>query len=237
VHDPQNILGRRYPLLAKNITDTFPSVDVVLQYAQPITSWTMDQIPDTKSWQLRRPCLTEIATLCEKYFSWGSTGDIVSRFKETLWPGITVRHLLLVRNIVLNFLRTDIIYMQLPDTDECLAQYASEGFFTDGSLTNIHILRICQARLGPGARSTNPNVSGYTIQIATHGVLCDTALGLDPALQSLVQESDCHMTSFWVPGSILSSALPNLVKYFKGKEVVPPVANYFPVRFTVLGSI
>ena len=109
VHDPQNILGRRYPSLAKNITDTFPSVDVVLQYAQPLTSWTMDQIPDTKSWQLRQPCLTKIATLCEKYFSWGSSGNIVSRFKETLWPGITVRYLLLVRNIVLNFLRTNII--------------------------------------------------------------------------------------------------------------------------------
>ena len=114
VHDPQNILGRRYPLLAKNITDTFPSVDVVLQYAQPLTSWTMNQIPDTKSWQLRRPCLAKIATLCEKYFSWGSSGDIVSRFKETLWPGITIRHLLLVGTIFLKFLRTDFFKCSSP---------------------------------------------------------------------------------------------------------------------------
>ena len=124
--------------------------------------------------------------------------------------------------------------MQFPDPDKCLARYASEGFVTDGSLTNIHILRICQARLGPGPHSTNPNVSGYTIQITTHGVLHDTALGLDPELQSLTQKSDCHTTSFWVPSSILRSALPNLVKYFKGKKVVPPVENYPPVRFTVL---
>ena len=89
-HDPQKILGRRYPLLTKNITDTFPSVDIVLQYARPLTSWTIDRIPDTKSWQLQPPYLTKIATLCEKYFSWGSSGDIVSRFKETLWPGITI---------------------------------------------------------------------------------------------------------------------------------------------------
>ena len=126
--------------------------------------------------------------------------------------------------------------MQFPGPDECLARYASKGFVTDRSLTDIHILRICQARLGPGARSTNPNVSGYTIQIATHGVLHDTALGLDPKLQSLTHESDCHTTSFWVPSSILMSALPNLVKYFKGKKVVPPVENYPPVRFTVLRS-
>ena len=123
--------------------------------------------------------------------------------------------------------------MQLPDPDECLARYANE---TDGSLTNIHILRICQARLGPGAHSTNPNVCGYTIQIATHGVLHETALGLDPALQSLTQESDCGKTSFWVPGSILRSAFPNLVKYFKGKQVVPPVENYPPVCFIVFRS-
>ena len=123
--------------------------------------------------------------------------------------------------------------MQLLDPDECLAQYASECFVTDGSPTNMHILWICQARLGPGAHSTNPNVSGYTIQIATHGVLHDTVLGLDPALRSLTQESDCHTTSFWVPGSILRSVLPNLVKYFKGKKVVPPVENYPPVCFVL----
>ena len=122
--------------------------------------------------------------------------------------------------------------MQLLDPDERLAWYASKFFVTDGSPTNIHILRICQARLGPGACSTNPNVSGYTIQIATHGVLHDTVLGLDPASWSLTQESDCHTTSFWVPGLILRSALPNLVKYFKGKKVVPPVENYPPVCFS-----
>jgi hypothetical protein len=129
--------------------------------------------------------------------------------------------------------------MQLPDRDERLARYASDSFDTDGLLTNIHILRIHQARLGPGAQSTNPNVSGYTIQIATHGVIHDTALGLDIGLQSLTRESDCRTTSFWVAGSILRSALPNLVKYFKGKNVVLPVENlsYPPVRCTILSQI
>ena len=73
--------------------------------------------------------------------------------------------------------------MQLPNPDERLARYASKGFVTaDEPLTNIHVLRICQARLGPGAYSTNPNVSGYTIQIAMYSVFHDTALGLDPAM-------------------------------------------------------
>ena len=92
MHDPENILGWRYPSLVKNVTDTFPSVDVVFQYAQPLTSWTMDQVPDMTPWKLQWPRLAEIATLCEKYFSWGSSGDIMMCFKEMLWPSITVHH-------------------------------------------------------------------------------------------------------------------------------------------------
>lgn len=96
--DPQNILGRRYPSLANNVTDNFPSIEVILQYAQPLTSWKTDQMPNAASWQRRQPHLTEIAVLCEKFFSWGSSGDIVSCFKNTLWPGIAIQHLLQVRN-------------------------------------------------------------------------------------------------------------------------------------------
>jgi Holliday junction resolvase YEN1 len=58
-------------------------------------------MPNTASWQSRQPHLTKIAALCEKFFSWGSSGDIVSRFKNTLWPGIAIQHLLQVRNIIL----------------------------------------------------------------------------------------------------------------------------------------
>jgi len=212
----------------------FPIIHVVLQYAQPVTSWTMDQIPNVGSWQLQPPHLTKIATLCEKFFSWGSSGDIVSRFKKTLWPGIATRHLLLVKDIALRFLCVNDIPMQLPDPVEHLTHYASSNFVSEEYSTNIHVLRICQARLGPGAHSTNPDVSGYTIQIATHGVLHDTALGLDPALQSLTQESDCHKISFWIPGSILRTALPDLVRHFKGKKPVLPAENHLNVSFTVL---
>ncbi|KAF8969668.1 PIN domain-like protein [Flammula alnicola] len=200
-HDPQNMLGRKYPSLVKNVTDSFPLIDLILQYAQPLTSWTMDRIPNTSSWQLRQPRLTEIATLCEKFFSWGSSGDIVSRFKKTLWQGIAIRQLR-------------------------VALYASDTRVSEGLLTNIHVLRICQARLGPGSRSTHPDVNGYTIQISTHGLLHDTALGLDATLRSLTLESDCTKISFWIPGSILRAALPNLVRQFQGRNAVLPVVNY-----------
>jgi Holliday junction resolvase YEN1 len=93
------MLGRRYQSLANNVTDKFPSIDLILQYAQPLTSWKTDQIPNTASWKSCQPHLTEIAALCEKFFSWGLSGDIVSHFKNTLWPGIAIQHLLKVQNI------------------------------------------------------------------------------------------------------------------------------------------
>ncbi|KAF8904707.1 hypothetical protein CPB84DRAFT_1835590 [Gymnopilus junonius] len=94
-NDPQNVLGRRYPQLAKNVTPKFPSIDVLLLYARPITSWTANQIPNTESWHLRPPDPTAIANHSEKYFSWGSHGEMIGRFREKLWPGIVFRYLLM----------------------------------------------------------------------------------------------------------------------------------------------
>ena len=81
-------------------------------------------------------------------------------------------------------------------------------------------------------RSTYPDTTGYTIQISTHGIIHDTALGLDSNSQSLTlaQESDCPKTSFWIPGSVLRVILPELVKRFTGKKAIPPLGNYSPVR-------
>ena len=73
----------------------------------------------------------------------------------------------------------DAILIQCPTVNEKLSQYASDIIPGPDWLTTIHVLRICQARLGPGAHSTHPDVFGYTIQISTHGIICDTALGLD----------------------------------------------------------
>ena len=136
-------------------------------------------------------------------------------------------------NHVIQFVWADIILIQRPTFDEYLAQYASEDIIPGHErLTNIHVLQICQARLGPGAFSTHPDVIGYTIQISTHGVIHDTALGLDSDSRSLTlaQESDCPKTSFWIPGSVLRVTLPKLVKRFTGKKAIPPLGNYSPVR-------
>jgi hypothetical protein len=109
--------------------------------------------------------------------------------------------------------------------------YASDIIPGPERLTTIHVLRICQARLGPSAFSKHPDVFGYTIQISTHGIIHDTALGLDSDSRSVAldQESDCPKISFWIPGSVLRVTLPELVKRFTGKKSIPPLQNYSPV--------
>lgn len=101
--DPNNVLGRKFPLLAESVTDNFPSIDVLYLYAQLMTSWTVEQVPDQSNWRPRQPHLAEISILCEKYFSWGSSGEMVTRFRDTLWPGVAIRYLLAqVREIIWN---------------------------------------------------------------------------------------------------------------------------------------
>ena len=233
--DPQNILGRRYPSLAKNITDNFPSVDLILQYAQPLTSWTMDQMLNTASWQCRQPNLTEIVALCEKFFSWDHQ-EILSHGLRTCYGQELLFNTFCryeINHVTIQFVWTDTILIQHPTVDENLAQYASEDIIPGPKwlTTHIHVLQICQARLGPGAYSTHPDVIGYTIQISTHGVIHDTALGLDSnsRLLTLAQVSDCPKTSFWIPGSVLSVTFPELVKWFTGKKAILPLEKYSPV--------
>ena len=125
-------------------------------------------------------------------------------------------------NDCIQFMWADAILIQCPTVNEKLSQYASDIIPGHKRLTTIHVLRICQARLGPGACSTHPDVFGYMIQISTHGIIGDTALGLDFDSRSLIldQESDCPKISFWVPGSVLRVTLPELVKRFTGKKAI-----------------
>lgn len=92
LEDPLNELeGLRFKTLAEQVTEAFPSIDILLLYGQPLTSWTTGQEPpDQSQWRLRQPQLTEVSILCEKYFLWISSGRAINRFKDTLWPGVAV---------------------------------------------------------------------------------------------------------------------------------------------------
>jgi Holliday junction resolvase YEN1 len=94
--DPNGLLGWKYPAVAQKICNKFPSIDILLLYARPITSWTVDTIPDSSQWSLRQPNLSALSLLCKKSFSWGSSGQIISRFQKNVWRGIIMWYLLQV---------------------------------------------------------------------------------------------------------------------------------------------
>ena len=88
-------LGSKKPSLAKVIPDSFPDIDVLLSYTNPITSATDAGARRTHTpprWD-REPDLGKIAYVCELHFEWGLKDAIIKRFRTVLWPSIVLRAL------------------------------------------------------------------------------------------------------------------------------------------------
>ena len=102
--DSNGLLGRKHPAVAQKISSKFPSIDILLLYANPVTSWTADIIPDSSQWSLRQPDLPAIGLLCEKSFSWGTSGQMIARFQQNVWRGIVMRYLLQVIDLIQDFM-------------------------------------------------------------------------------------------------------------------------------------
>ena len=88
-------LGSKKPSLAKTIPDSFPDVDVLLSYTNPITSATDVGARRTHTppeWK-REPDLAKLAHVCELHFEWGLKDIIIKRFRTVLWPSIVLRAL------------------------------------------------------------------------------------------------------------------------------------------------
>ena len=84
-------LSRRYTVLSNSIPDTFPNRQVLMLYADPITSWTTgQQPPNTAGWVPRELDLGKLAALCERSFTWGTSEGIMSCFQEHVWPGMAL---------------------------------------------------------------------------------------------------------------------------------------------------
>ena len=100
-YDSNGLLGRKYPAVARKISAEFPSIDILLLYANPVTSWTADVIPNSSEWRMRQPDLPAIGLLCEKSFSWGTSGQMIAQFQQNVWRGIVMRYLLQVIDLIL----------------------------------------------------------------------------------------------------------------------------------------
>ncbi|KAH9927787.1 PIN domain-like protein, partial [Fomitopsis serialis] len=85
--DDQKQLGRHYRNLSKQVPDSFPNIDIVDLYVNPVTSPPEDfeLVPP------QPPDIARLGLLCERYFSWGTAPGIIERFGNCILPGVVVR--------------------------------------------------------------------------------------------------------------------------------------------------
>lgn len=89
--DPLGHLGGRYPALADGITKSFPHMDALRYYTQPVTT---DFDPGYQIPLPRFPKVHDLVRFCELEDLFSARVGIVAKFKELLWPGLVLRELL-----------------------------------------------------------------------------------------------------------------------------------------------
>ncbi|RDB24505.1 DNA repair protein UVH3, partial [Hypsizygus marmoreus] len=199
--DPDGILGRKYLSVARNVKRGFPSISVLRNYVRPLTSWSDGHLPpDMSQWGHLSPDLASLATWTEKYFSWGTSNKLTSRFRDNVWHGICIRFLL-----------------EPIDIDSALRAHIS-GRVVCGDFTRSDILGIMQARLGPGPPRKHPNVPGYTLKIETHSLMVNTFRLLPAEVPRPESPSERSTAIIWVPSSILHRALPEIIERYTSQS-------------------
>ncbi|KAJ7263203.1 PIN domain-like protein [Mycena haematopus] len=86
-------LGQRRPKLAKKILDTFPRLEVVNLYMNPLTSASPQytgSMPSFNSWTPREPSIFDLSGLCSSLFGWNGE-HLLKKLNSNLWPGVVFR--------------------------------------------------------------------------------------------------------------------------------------------------
>ncbi|KAF8642957.1 hypothetical protein AX16_009297 [Volvariella volvacea WC 439] len=88
----QGHLGRKQPSLAKSIPESWPNIDILLSYTNPITSESMGRESNNAklTWS-KEPDLAKLAETCEFYFEWGYKEAIIKRFRTVIWQAAVLR--------------------------------------------------------------------------------------------------------------------------------------------------
>ncbi|PPR03285.1 hypothetical protein CVT26_008119 [Gymnopilus dilepis] len=88
----RGMLARKQAALANAIPETFPDIDILLSYVNPITSESMGRESNNTflTWS-KEPDLAKLAGACELYFEWGYKEAIIKRFRTVMWHSIVLR--------------------------------------------------------------------------------------------------------------------------------------------------
>ena len=89
----RGILGRKCNSLSKAIPEEFPDIDILMSYANPITSESEGKAHRIKATWERSLDLGRVAYVCELYFEWGVRHTIIKRFRTVIWAAAVFRFL------------------------------------------------------------------------------------------------------------------------------------------------
>jgi len=90
----QGFMARKAISLAKSMPDTFPNIDVLLSYVNPVTSESLGhEGSDPNITWSKELDIAAVASACELFFEWGYEEAIVKRFRSIIWPGAVLRTL------------------------------------------------------------------------------------------------------------------------------------------------
>ncbi|KDQ49855.1 hypothetical protein JAAARDRAFT_113539, partial [Jaapia argillacea MUCL 33604] len=88
-------LPHRCPALAESIPDSFPNLSIVRAYTHPLSPHS-EQVEHNRDWSvlhLASMDVPSLASLCERFFRWGTAESLPKKFAEYIWPGFCLRHL------------------------------------------------------------------------------------------------------------------------------------------------
>lgn len=89
--NPRGTLPSRQPALANSLPPTFPSIELLNLYLNPVVSSDSDL--DGIVIKSEPPNLTAIAHLCELFFPWGNQQQIISSLETTAIPALLIHTL------------------------------------------------------------------------------------------------------------------------------------------------
>ncbi|KAF9446531.1 hypothetical protein P691DRAFT_708350 [Macrolepiota fuliginosa MF-IS2] len=88
----RGFMNRKSIALSKSVPDTFPNIDVLLSYVQPVTSESLGhEGANPKITWSKEPNVAALAAACELFFEWGYKEAIIKRFRTVIWPGVMLR--------------------------------------------------------------------------------------------------------------------------------------------------
>lgn len=238
------ILGRRYKSLSKSIPEEFPDIDILMSYANPITSETEGKVHKIKvTWE--RPLdLGRIAHVCELYFEWGVRRVIIKRFRTVIWPAAVFRFL---RESVLKKDSQTSSRPSLPATT-CLPQNeppsSSPATSTATSLSHLQIggRSICEDLIlkihSTRSHDSTDGLLEYRLEVSPKHLVDLASAGIKdirPPLIADLSSSDSETSEsykrakkplpdpsspfrVWIAACIMRAAMPSLIDSFEEKS-------------------